>query len=106
MGDLKIEKIIHEIFDSQLFSTSKVSRFDYKAPEFSEITTIASLLANESSEEELQKFINKNPHFLFRSTPNSGNSNMGLLIKPPIGNQFKADYIKKRYNKDIKKSES
>lgn len=92
MANYTIEKIIQEIFDSQLFSASKASKLDYKAPEFSEITTIASLLANESSEEELQKFINKNPHFLFRSTPNSGNSNMGLLIKPPIGNHFKADY--------------
>src|SRR5438045_5370302 len=86
------KKVINEIFDPKLFSADKISRFDYKAPEFSEIITIANLLALEVPEEDLQTFINKTPHFLFRSTPNSGNTNMGLLVKPPVGNHYKADF--------------
>jgi antitoxin component HigA of HigAB toxin-antitoxin module len=74
-----VEKVIEEIFDPHLSLIDKITRQDYKPPSFLEIKAFASLLALEASEEELQIFINKHHHFLFISTPSSGDQNLGLL---------------------------
>lgn len=61
-------------------------------PSFNQIKEVAALIMKNSNEEGFQKFFSKNPHFLFRAIPSSGDAILGFLTKPPISNFFNADY--------------
>lgn len=87
-----INSILNQIFNPHLFGDNNSFKESYKLPSFFEIKTFAKLLADKSTEEAIQKFLDNHPHFLFRSVPTSGDSCLGLLIKPQIGLSYKADY--------------
>jgi Domain of unknown function (DUF4263) len=87
-----IEKILTEIFDPTIFPDEIPRSEHYKPPTFKDVQEIAQIIIDDGTEESFQKYFNKNPHFLFRAIPSSGDTICGLLIKPPIGNFFYADY--------------
>jgi len=88
----EIENILNEIFAPTVLPDEIPKSKFYKQPTFKDVQEIAKLVLSDTSEESFQKFFNKNPHFLFRAIPSSGDTIFGLLIKPPIGNFFYADY--------------
>lgn len=92
MIDNDIEKIIKEIFDPMMDYNSDHFGTSYLPPNFDDIKEIAELISKNENEETFQKFFNTKPNLLFRTTPASGDTVAGFLVKPPIGNFHKADF--------------
>lgn len=88
----KTTNILSEIFDPTILSETSKKNIHFKAPNFKELTQIATLISNNSNEEAFQKFFSKYPNFLFRSSHAAGDPIVGILSKPPIGNFYKADF--------------
>ncbi len=85
----EIENILKEIFST---SNSGVNTSELKAPSFEEAIEFAQLVIANSNEEQFQKFLERNPHFIIRSTQFGNDAVLGVVFKPPIGNFHNADF--------------
>jgi hypothetical protein len=86
MATRQVETVLKEIFDPLVLG-DEVPRHELnKAPSYKEIVDLAKLIITDKSEEIFQRFLGKNPHFLFRLAPSTDDSNLGILAKPPISN--------------------
>lgn len=88
----KVNQIIKEIFEPFLLGDEFPKHVLNAPPTFNEIKEFAKLILEDESEESFQKYISKHPHFLFRLAPSTDDTNLGLLVKPPISNFNTADY--------------
>ena len=85
-----LEEVIDEIFNPNLGILSVDKQL--VSPTFSQLKDVAQLILDDKSEESFQQFFVDHPHFLFRSLPGSGDTTLGLIAKPPIGNFYNADF--------------
>ncbi len=85
-------EVIEEIFNPGLIPEEVPFDENLRQPSFKEITEVAELVVRNAREEDFQLFFSRHPSFLFRSAPFSHDLLLGILIKPPIGINYKADY--------------
>jgi len=88
----KIEKVIKEIFSPMLLGDELPNSALNSPITYKQIRTFAKLIVNEEPEESFQRYISKNPNFLFRLAPSTDDTSIGFLAKPPISNFNTADY--------------
>jgi Domain of unknown function (DUF4263) len=92
MIDNKTEEVLADIFghvsgwNADDVQTTKMS------PGFPLIRDFASLLANEPSEESMQKFLKEHPQLLLGLFGQGDDCDLAFLTKPPIGTAFRADF--------------
>lgn len=84
--------MLKEIFDPFVLGDEIPMHRLNKAPSYTEIENLAKLIIQDKSEESFQRFLAKNPHFLFRLAPSTDSTNLGFLVKPPISNFNFADF--------------
>jgi hypothetical protein len=91
--DVRTQAVLVEILDQQrpyVEGESEIGR--EMSPAFAQLTQLASLLASDVHEEELQRFLGEHPEFLLGFVPRSAGIELAFLVKPPIGTQYRADF--------------
>src|SRR5262245_39316634 len=86
------EKVLNEIFGWHSGWAADDIRPIKLSPGFPDIKAFAELLASEPSEEALQSFLENRPQIVTGLCGQGDDATLGLLIKPPIGTKFRADF--------------
>lgn len=75
---------------------SSADRSDYRpsvlSPGFTQLKSLAALLASEPAEEALQQYLQGNPHFLMSLFGSSDDGDLALFAKPRVGTSYIADF--------------
>lgn len=67
-------------------------RLRLPTPAAPELYELCELLAKSPGEEDLQKFLERNPGFLTSLVGTPDNADLAVLFKPPVGTQYRADF--------------
>ena len=92
MIDQKSEQVLNDIFGWHSGWTADEVPPVKLSPGFPDIKALAEVLAAEPSEEALQKVLEKHPQIVTGFCGQGDDVTLGLLTKPPIGTQYRADF--------------
>jgi hypothetical protein len=67
-------------------------RLRVPTPDVNSLYALCELLARSPGEEDLQQFLEKNPGFITGLLGGPDNADLAVLMKPPIGSGFRADF--------------
>jgi hypothetical protein len=87
--DHKLQRILEEVFCRDRPITGSTTREQF-APGFKQIVSFGKLLLLRPSEEELQRYLVRHPHFIVGSF--GGAQDVAFLVKPQIGAKYRADF--------------
>lgn len=92
MAKSKIKQIIQEILDPMALGEDMPKHILNAPVSYKQLEDFARLIEVDKSEESFQKYLSKNPNYLFRLAPSTDVNHLGFLAKPPINNFNTADY--------------
>lgn len=84
--------VLDSIFNSDTGYDAVERKALDESPSYSDICSFAELLANESNEELIQKFIFEHPKFLLALNGFGDSQVLAFISKPKIGQRYCADY--------------
>ena len=91
------EIILGEIFGANTGYTKADEEAVRTSPDYANMKAFARMLAEEPTEEETQRFVTANPHFLMGLYGWGDDSVLAFLTKPSIGQRFRADFAILQY---------
>ncbi|MCC5648053.1 DUF4263 domain-containing protein [Nostoc sp. CHAB 5824] len=88
----KAEQILSQIFGSDLGWVSGNKNLMGTSPNYDQIKELAVLLSSDPGEEALQQFLETYPQFLMSMYGYGDDQTLAVLVKPPIGTRYNADF--------------
>ncbi len=90
--DKNFQEFLNEIFDPYILSGDVPINETVFQPSLEQIKKYAELVLKNENEEQFQVFLAQNDNLLIRAALRSEESILGIISKPPIGNNKIADF--------------